>query len=103
MRRGDDAAIKQATSHVANEKAKQEDRIEAIRVFGEIRHSPVAPQLMQLLTDTSDEQVRKAAVQALQSFSDPAIGDSCCGRVYRSDSIVDWQGGFYYARILAEF
>ena len=31
------------------------------------------------------------------------IGDNCCGRVYRSDSVVDWQGGFYYARMAAEF
>ena len=30
---------------------------------------------------------------------DDAIGDTCCGRVYRSDSIVDWQGGFYYTRL----
>jgi len=34
---------------------------------------------------------------------DPAIGDTCCGRIYRSDSVVDWQGGFYYARLRAEF
>lgn len=31
------------------------------------------------------------------------IGETCCGRIYRSDSIVDWQGGYYYARIRAEF
>ncbi|MEM9668745.1 MAG: TonB-dependent receptor [Pseudomonadota bacterium] len=36
-------------------------------------------------------------------IADPAIGDSCCGRIYRSDSIVDWQGGFYYGRISASF
>ncbi len=35
--------------------------------------------------------------------ADDAIGDSCCGRIYRSDSIVPWQGGFYYARVTAEF
>ena len=35
--------------------------------------------------------------------ADPAIGDSCCGRIYRSDSEVDWQGGFYYAKVTAEF
>lgn len=35
--------------------------------------------------------------------ADPAIGDSCCGRIYRSDSIVDWQGGFYYAKVSANF
>lgn len=30
---------------------------------------------------------------------DDAISDTCCGRVYRSDSIVDWQGGYYYAKV----
>ncbi len=35
--------------------------------------------------------------------ADPAIGDSCCGRIYYSDSVVDWQGGFYYAKVTAEF
>lgn len=34
---------------------------------------------------------------------DPAIGDTCCGRIYRSDSEVDWQGGFYYVRAVARF
>lgn len=31
------------------------------------------------------------------------IGETCCGRIYRSDSIVDWQGGYYYARAIARF
>lgn len=35
--------------------------------------------------------------------ADPAIGDSCCGRIYLSASEVDWQGGFYYARVSATF
>ncbi|MEM7766775.1 MAG: TonB-dependent receptor, partial [Pseudomonadota bacterium] len=35
--------------------------------------------------------------------ADPAIGDSCCGRIYLSASEVDWQGGFYYARLRATF
>ena len=35
--------------------------------------------------------------------ADPAIGDSCCGRVYRSDSVVDWQGGYYYVKLKADF
>ena len=34
---------------------------------------------------------------------DPAVGETCCGRVYRSDSVVDWQGGYYYVRVAAEF
>ncbi|MEO0548444.1 MAG: TonB-dependent receptor [Pseudomonadota bacterium] len=31
------------------------------------------------------------------------IGETCCGRIYRSDSIVDWQGGYYYAKAIARF
>ncbi|MEP1383679.1 MAG: TonB-dependent receptor [Paraglaciecola sp.] len=27
------------------------------------------------------------------------IGDACCGRVYWSGNTVDWQGGYYYARL----
>ena len=30
-------------------------------------------------------------------------GDNCCGRIYRSDSIVDWQGGYYYTKLVAKF
>ena len=26
------------------------------------------------------------------------IGDYCCGRIYSSASMVDWQGAFYYVR-----
>jgi len=29
--------------------------------------------------------------------------DYCCGRVYQSASIVDWQGGYYYMRLNADF
>lgn len=31
------------------------------------------------------------------------IGETCCGRLYRSDSIVDWQGGYYYAKASVKF
>ena len=31
------------------------------------------------------------------------IGETCCGRIYRSDSVVDWQGGYYYVRATANF
>ena len=26
------------------------------------------------------------------------VGESCCGRTYRSDSVMDWQGTYYYVR-----
>lgn len=31
------------------------------------------------------------------------ISDFCCGRLYSSGSVVGWQGGYYYARLNAEF
>jgi iron complex outermembrane receptor protein len=39
------------------------------------------------------------------NYPDPSDlpGDSCCGRIYRSDSVVDWQGGFYYTKLVAKF
>ena len=32
-----------------------------------------------------------------------AAGETCCGRIYRSDSIVDWQGGYYYGKVEVSF
>lgn len=38
------------------------------------------------------------------NYPDPgAMGETCCGRIYRSDSIVDWQGGYYYSKLNARF
>lgn len=32
-----------------------------------------------------------------------SIGDYCCGRTYASGTVVDWQGGYYFARLTADF
>lgn len=32
-----------------------------------------------------------------------AISDFCCGRIYSSGTVVGWQGGYYYARLRADF
>ncbi|MDC8832420.1 TonB-dependent receptor plug domain-containing protein [Alteromonas gilva] len=54
------------------------------------------------LTDTLS---LSAGVRNLfDNYPDPGeIGETCCGRIYRSDSIVDWQGGFYYMKLNASF
>ena len=31
------------------------------------------------------------------------IGDYCCGRIYSSGTVVPWQGGYYFARLTADF
>ncbi|MBU2978192.1 TonB-dependent receptor [Alteromonas sp. C1M14] len=35
--------------------------------------------------------------------NDATSGDACCGRVYSSGSVVDWQGGYYYTKFVARF
>jgi iron complex outermembrane receptor protein len=31
------------------------------------------------------------------------IGDTCCGRVYESGSVLDWHGSYWFARLTADF
>ncbi|WP_299263477.1 TonB-dependent receptor [uncultured Psychrosphaera sp.] len=35
----------------------------------------------------------------LDTYPDEDEGDDCCGSVYWAGNIVDWQGGYYYARL----
>ena len=34
---------------------------------------------------------------------DRARFEACCGRIYRSDSMIPWQGAYYYLRLRADF
>ena len=50
--------------------------------------------------------VSLGARNLFDNYPDPgsdAMGETCCGRIYRSDSIVDWQGGYYYMKLNASF
>ena len=31
------------------------------------------------------------------------IGDTCCGRIYESGTVVDWNGSYWFARLTADF
>ena len=50
-------------------------------------------------------RIAAGARNIFDEYPDPSAlaGDSCCGRVYRSDSVVDWQGGYYYLKAVVEF
>ncbi|NDV92375.1 TonB-dependent receptor [Alteromonas sp. 345S023] len=38
------------------------------------------------------------------NYPNPTVnGDACCGQIYDSASVVDWQGGYYYTRLAARF
>ena len=40
---------------------------------------------------------------AFDNYPDPAAYETCCGMVYRRDSIVPWQGALYYLQVGARF
>jgi iron complex outermembrane receptor protein len=42
-------------------------------------------------------------LDAYPSVGDPYLQETTNGRIYRSDSVVDWQGGFYYVRAKQTF
>ena len=54
---------------------------------------------------TDSAKVSLGVRNVFDNFPDrDKIGESATnGRIYRSDMIVDWQGGFYYARLALNF
>ncbi|MAK61690.1 MAG: TonB-dependent receptor [Ponticaulis sp.] len=48
-------------------------------------------------------KVSLGARNIFDEYPDEAnLGDNCCGRVYSSGTIVDWQGGYYYLKLKAD-
>jgi iron complex outermembrane receptor protein len=31
------------------------------------------------------------------------VGDTCCGRIYESGTVIDWNGSYWFARLTANF
>jgi iron complex outermembrane receptor protein len=54
---------------------------------------------------TDNYSVAIGARNLFANYPDPDMtGESATnGRIYRSDTIVDWQGGFWYAKVSATF
>ena len=47
--------------------------------------------------------LRIGAENILDNYPDPGQFEVCCGRIYRSDSIVPWQGRLFYAQLGISF
>ena len=53
---------------------------------------------------TDAVRISIGARNAFDEYPDEAaLGDNCCGAIYRSDDAIDWQGGYYYLKAVAEF
>jgi putative heme-binding domain-containing protein len=74
LRQGDAAAIKESLAIVANPKADVTERLNQIRVFGEVRQSAAQSVLLKLASSSEAAALRKAALISLMSYDDPAVG-----------------------------
>jgi putative heme-binding domain-containing protein len=76
VRRGEPEAVHQALAVVADNKAPKQKRLEYIRVLGEVPQPDTVPVLLKLLQPGGDGLVCRAALNALQRYEDPAIGEA---------------------------
>ncbi|MFZ9979572.1 MAG: PVC-type heme-binding CxxCH protein [Opitutales bacterium] len=81
LRQGDAAAIKESLAIVANPKADVTERLNQIRVFGEVRQDAAQAVLLKLASSSEAAALRKAALISLMSYDDPAVGKQAVGIV----------------------
>jgi putative heme-binding domain-containing protein len=81
LRQGDTDAIKESLAIVANPKADVTERLNQIRVFGEVRQSAAQAVLLKLASSSEAAALRKAALISLMSYDDPAVGKQAVGIV----------------------
>jgi putative membrane-bound dehydrogenase-like protein len=74
VRQGKDDAVAKALTLVADRKAKLTERVELIDVFGEANQPKAVSALLNLLQEEEPDGIRRAALAALQSYTDGRIG-----------------------------
>lgn len=83
VRLRDPQAVSDALKVAADAKAKLEERLLCIRLFGEVRLPQSIPTLLQIVTSEKQVEPRKAALGALLLYDDAMIGEKIAG-VYAS-------------------
>ncbi len=81
LRQGNADAMKIAGAAVVNAKHAKAERLDFLRVFGEIRRSEFIPVLLDVVTKEQDQDLLAAALTALQAFDDLRIGQQVVPRL----------------------
>jgi len=81
LRQGNADAIKIAGEAIANSKHAKTERLEFLRVFGEIRRSEFIPVLLDVVAKEQDQDLLAAALTSLQAFDDLRIGQQVVPRL----------------------
>jgi putative heme-binding domain-containing protein len=74
VRQGKEDAVNRALDMIRDAKAPVAERIELIEILGEAKQPRSVAAMITLLAEKEDLQVRKAALTALQAYSDSRIG-----------------------------
>jgi putative heme-binding domain-containing protein len=79
LRQGEDSAVTEALSLLADPNAKAADRLQYARAFGELHHPQSVPTLLNLAKSDPSVELRKLAISSLMRYDDPTIGSSITG------------------------
>jgi putative heme-binding domain-containing protein len=82
LRQGDKAAVAEALTTIADDKADAAKRQQLIAIFGTINQSACVPVFLKIVAASRNDALRAAALGSLQSYNDPSIGSSVIG-LYR--------------------
>ncbi|MEI7650493.1 MAG: PVC-type heme-binding CxxCH protein [Verrucomicrobiota bacterium] len=74
VRQGDAVAIKEALAVIAQKKADLTERLNYVRVFGEVRQAEALDVLLELADSSEPVALRKAALISLMSYEKPLVG-----------------------------
>ncbi|HEV3004640.1 MAG TPA: PVC-type heme-binding CxxCH protein, partial [Pirellulales bacterium] len=73
LRQGQTEAVAKALATVADDKADNNERLQYVQIFGEVRQPQCLSVLLDLVAKTNDEGLRMAALTSLQPYDDPRI------------------------------
>ncbi len=74
LRQGEAAAVTEAVTLIRNAKAPAEERLRYVRTFAEVRSPEAVPALLAIANGNATDDLRKAALTALSSYEDDALG-----------------------------
>jgi putative heme-binding domain-containing protein len=74
VRQGDPVAIKESLTLIANKKADATERLNQVRVFGEVRHPDAQAILLAIAGSAESAALRKAALISLMTYGQPEVG-----------------------------
>jgi putative heme-binding domain-containing protein len=76
LRQGEHAAVTEALTMIADDKADAAKRQQLVAIFGTINQPTCVPVLLKIIANSRNDGLKSAALGALQSYSDPSIGST---------------------------